>query len=590
MSHIIEELTIRNYRSIEEITLHLDKVSPLIGQNNAGKSNILNAIQWFVRPSALDRTDFKKRNEAIEVEAVIVGLSTALLENHLFKEHAKRIEPFVSGERLRIKRVISANETKPSSAKLHVQDPNTGDYKDNPAGLPEALKNLFPEPVRIEAMVNVPDDAARNKSGSTLGKLIGLLTEPVVTSQTAKLKPHLDKIEARMSASGKSRPKELKMFDKEASGILQDYFPGLELKIDFTTPSLSDLLKAGTVKITEEAGSTPTEFAALGHGAQRSIQMALLQLLAERGQNKTVPRCTLLLIDEPELYLHPQAIEQVRFCLNQLAKKGYQVIFSTHSPMMITPRDVPTTNIISKKNQAKGTVVQKRARESVAEIMKGEAPKQARVLFELSNSKEVLFSDRVLLVEGHSEIPIIPRLYEAIRKRSMAADKLGIVKLSSCGDLQKAMKILNKMGIEARGLVDLDYTCVGGQQAGFIGRDDPARKSIADWFQAHKDEHEIVLHGGWPTKKSKGGAEGAFRALAEDTANAASIESLHDQLKSKSIWSWRKGSLEHVLGLTDKNNPETIDAMCEKLERRNIRTLKEKEECKAFCQWLTEEI
>lgn len=59
---------------------------------------------------------------------------------------------------------------------------------------------------------------------------------------------------------------------------------------------------------------------------------------------------TILLIDEPELYLHPQAIEILRDSLKILSNQGYQIIFTTHSPFMITSNDVVNTILITKND------------------------------------------------------------------------------------------------------------------------------------------------------------------------------------------------------------------------------------------------
>ena len=134
------------------------------------------------------------------------------------------------------------------------------------------------------------------------------------------------------------------------------------------------------------------------------------QIARERGS----PRCTLLLIDEPELYLHPQAIEQVRVSLKRLAQAGYQVVFSTHSPLFVGRTDVATANIIFKRNNEEGTTTNRSARDVVTSILAGDAVRQGKTLFELSNAKELLFSERVLLVEGHTEPEVVPRLYEHI--------------------------------------------------------------------------------------------------------------------------------------------------------------------------------
>ena len=49
MSHRIQSLNIKNYRSIKELDIELQNFTPVVGQNNVGKSNILNAIHWFIK-------------------------------------------------------------------------------------------------------------------------------------------------------------------------------------------------------------------------------------------------------------------------------------------------------------------------------------------------------------------------------------------------------------------------------------------------------------------------------------------------------------------------------------------------------------
>ena len=62
------------------------------------------------------------------------------------------------------------------------------------------------------------------------------------------------------------------------------------------------------------------DVSALGHGAQRSIQMALVRHLADiKRDSGEQASNTILLIDEPELYLHPQAIEVLRDALKTLS-------------------------------------------------------------------------------------------------------------------------------------------------------------------------------------------------------------------------------------------------------------------------------
>lgn len=586
MSHHISDITVSNYRSIKELSAQLSQLSPLVGQNNSGKSNLLNAIQWLISPAALDPSSFFDKNRDISIEAMIDGITSELLNDSLYTRHADRIRPRLVGQALRIRRRIPSGQFRAKDAVLEVFDPNTGMW-DNPAGIDAAIKNLFPEPVRIDAMVDAPEDAAKNKATTTLGKLIAQLTRSIAEQHSARIETALQQLDALLSATGTSRPQELRTFDNEATEMLQAFFPELSLVIDFPSPQLPDLLKSGTVKVREGTCDLARDFADLGHGAQRSIQMAMVQLLAKRSRdNEASPRCTLLLIDEPELFLHPQAVEQIRLSLQKLSRNGYQVIYSTHSHLMIGRDELKTANIVRKTSNDIGTIVNRRALEAVQTAFAGDQVKQAKVLFDISNSKEVLFAKRILLVEGHSEREIVPALFEAVIGSPMSAKKVGLVKMNSCGDIRKALEILAAMGIEARALADLDFAFIEAVKAGMVQENDPWRSHVKQWFSTNQS-NAIKLNGdGWPTKESEGRAEGAFRKMAADGGNSEAIRSLHEELKTKGIWVWKSGSFEQVVGLETKNDDHQMEELRQGLNERGVAAIACAEECEAFCRWL----
>lgn len=587
MSHYISSVSISNFRSIRQLSANLSPLSPLVGQNNAGKSNLLSAIQWLISPSAIESRDFRLTTEPIVVEATIEGITEELLKDSLYEKHANRIRSRLKDGRLCMRREIPAGKSRTNDAVLTMLDPASGSW-DNPAGIDVAISALFPEPVRIDAMVDAPEDVAKFKTSTTLGKLISQLTKPINEQHGVEIKKVLEQLDSLMSAGGSKRPQELLRFDQEATESLQAYFPGLSLTIDFPSPQLPDLLKAGTVRVTEGPGSEKRDFASLGHGAQRSIHMALVQLLAKRTRGvSSSPRCTLLLIDEPELFLHPQAIEQVRLSLRKLSANGYQVIYSTHTPLLLGREEIQTANIVSKYSVETGTIVNTRAQEAVREAFQGDSVSQAKTIFELSNAKEVLFAKRVLLVEGHSELELVSSLYEALVGRPLAADKLGVVKMSSCGDFAKALKVFSRMGIEARALADLDYAFVEATKAKLIAHDDKNRLAVKAWFDANKGTTIILNGDGWPTGQSVGGAEGAFRTMALDCANAAAIQALHEHLKKQGVWVWCHGSLEHVLGLSLKNDHGLIAEYRNSLADGTAR-FGDKAACAMFCEWLAQ--
>lgn len=587
MSHHLSKIRIKNFRSIVDLELHLSPFTALVGENNVGKSNILNAIQWFVKPEKLEEKHFNNLKNPIVVEGEISGVSEEILQN-LTDVHADRLRPFIVEGNITIRRTMD-EPAAASRAKLEIFHPGDDDFRTGPTGFPATLSALFPDPVRVEAMVDAPEDVAKNKTTSTLGKLLAMLSEPVEQAQGSRLGQIFSEVNNLFSAEGENRAAELQEFDREASEAVQDFFPGLDISIDFPTPTLPDLFKNGTVVVREDGSPVRRKFEELGHGAQRSIQMALVQMLASRArEDSESPRCTLLLIDEPELYLHPQAIEQVRMSLKKLSAAGYQVLFSTHSPLLIDSADLPDACIISKSNVAEGTKANIRVKESVRRVLNDDHPKQARVLFALGNAKEILFSRRVLLVEGDTEPKVLPSLYAAVRGVSLISDKTGIVQLSGSGDTKRALDVLVTMGVCARALVDLDYAFRQAVRSDFVDSEHPSRQVAIRWFLAKANEHGFHLDDeGFPTKRSDGGSEGAFRKLAEDPANQLAIQQLHDELKRAGIWVWRKGSIEQVVGIDLKNDPASMVSKCLDLQTNGSRELAEEAECREFCEWLS---
>lgn len=51
--HHLTGIKIRNFRSCATVDLALGDCTPIVGYNNAGKSNIMAAIEWLVAPRAL---------------------------------------------------------------------------------------------------------------------------------------------------------------------------------------------------------------------------------------------------------------------------------------------------------------------------------------------------------------------------------------------------------------------------------------------------------------------------------------------------------------------------------------------------------
>lgn len=102
------KLRIRNYRSIvDSDEIRIESLQAFVGENNAGKSNILHAIQVFLTPGTAEvqKHDFFNSDEAIIITATFGKLSS---------EERKRLRTYILGDTLIMEKQIQIQEDKKS--------------------------------------------------------------------------------------------------------------------------------------------------------------------------------------------------------------------------------------------------------------------------------------------------------------------------------------------------------------------------------------------------------------------------------------------------------------------------------------------
>ena len=554
--HSLTYIKISNFRSCLATELSINEFTPIVGYNNAGKSTILAAIEWLLAPSALNSGDFNVTDRPLVVEGKVVGIDDAILDK-MPTNHAKAISPYLADGEIRIRRQMSSPGSA-STAKLEVRDLAVIDESDsaawhsNPTGLDVAIKAIFPSPIRVQAMEKAGDDVGKSSKSNTIGRLIAEITDEVRRAHETEFSEALKKLRDRLAADGKNRALELQTLDDEASAQLADLFPGLSLKVELVLPEIPDLFKSGTVQVIENDGTgSIRSFESIGHGAQRCIQMALIRYLAAKtAATGASPRTTLLLIDEPELYLHPQGIEQVRLALKKLSVNGYQVVFSTHSPALITRDSAPDTVIVRKNGAPLSTEARNPLRAAVTSTI-ADAPHQSRMIFELGRASEVFFSDKVLLGEGKTEARLLPIIYETLRGRSLKSDRLGLVAMDSSSSLIQAMRVLKGMQIDAVALADLDFAFKVAPQHGLLEDADPdltAARAIFARLSCAANADFLLETDGLPKKGGTLRPAAAWAAFAADADGHQIAQSLHDKLLQHGVWLWVVGTIEDALG------------------------------------------
>lgn len=550
MSHKLSKLEIENFKSIKNLEIELSDYSPLVGYNNAGKSNILEAIKWVLRKTSLKESDYNDVSFPITIIATIAGIDQSILEN-IDEIHRQRIEPFLHNDTLKIKRIQTQPNVAVGQIKLEVQNQTTLEWSSNPTGIDNAIKDLFPEPIHIGAMENSEEDVSKSKAGTTIGKLLAEIIGPIENQYGAQLRQTLEGLQNILDADGSNRATELTEFDQQVNQKLDSFFPDISIKVHVPTPEIKEVFTKGTIRVYENQNLNGTDVSLLGHGAQRSIQMALIRHLADiklaSEQNTTT---TLLLIDEPELYLHPQAIEILRNALKELSQEGYQIIFTTHSPFMITEKDIANT-ILVRKNNTLGTHKRNSLKTAVPEIEQ-EAQHQITLMFALSNSSNILFSEKVILAEGKTENRLLPYLIEKISGKTLGLNKCALVQQGGSTNTKKSLGVLNVMDLPSKAIVDLDFVFKQGIKDGFLQENDPDILECKNEMQNLSSTFGINLDDGWPCKGGTLTAAEGFAKLAQSPNVQTNIQNLKTKFLNEKIWIWTKGTIENHLNLNGK--------------------------------------
>lgn len=577
----LSRITISNLRSIQRETFPLSDFTALIGYNNAGKTNILMGIRWLLANFSLDISYFDDPNHPVEAEGLFEGITEQVL-NRLGEEKAAEVEPFLSGTTLRVKKVQRIPGELPGNIEFWAFCPPNGKRKGKDwvrvnDKFTAAFNRMFPESIAIW-------DFEGNQAYT---KLMHEIFKPLERKFGGELSQVIEQFTELLSPGSDCQAEEIKAFDKEVNSALRPLFPSVRVELNIPVPTLETFLKSATIKVVDEDDGFERDISRMGAGSQRAIQMALIRYLAEikKHHNNHYLSRKLLLIDSPELFLHPQAVELVRVALKNLSNEGYQVVFATHSAQMVTSEDV-STSLLIRKNRERGTFMRKRMEDAVRQVVK-DAPSQLQMLFSLSNSNELLFADYVLLTEGKTEWRVLPALFERITGQSFALIKCALVRQGGVSNTRKSMQVLSAMDIPVRAIVDLDYAFTTATRDGFLSANDPDITECRNLFRELACHNHLRLVNGLPVNKhSNISASTAYAMMASMPEAERPIRNIHNKLCEQGIWVWTRGAIEEHLGLNGKNEMVWRNFIERSKSKNFVQTLPDYDGIEALCQWI----
>lgn len=343
----ITKLSIKNFKSIQKMEINdVDDVLILVGRNNSGKSVILDAVRAVSGGYSISNKDFHSNTGNI-----VIGMSLHITVDDMKYMHKNgvvgKFKHFDKWKRDFCQKLSSFVEDEEGGGELSfnyiygrdgVVKYRDGAQKNNPY-----IKDVIPKIYFVDHYRNHPDIKGDLLMLQQDGGWQKLKENRCIFDHTKPCGQCFDCI----GVINKKKPEELSLV--ETSRLLQYklftlnlntfadrlnyYFEKngakanrirYEIKFD-----ADEVFKVDTIVSNADRG-IEGDLDSLGEGLRSIYILSLLETYVETPDTSPY----IIMIEDPEIYLHPQLQKVASEILYRLSKKN-QVIFSTHEPEML---------------------------------------------------------------------------------------------------------------------------------------------------------------------------------------------------------------------------------------------------------------
>ncbi|MGP9493445.1 ATP-dependent nuclease [Psychrobacter sp. AOP7-B1-24] len=427
MAILINVVRISGFRGISNLEITLPKVAVLIGQNNAGKTSIIKALQLALGDYGRHLTDedfYINSNDSVCSE-IIVDISIVPVD-----ENSQRTDMFsdewieVFGDWVQADieendfvaiRTICEKDSVKGGFKVSRYPlsrwPRFENWTDESAKINNKISKL------VDAIPFIAIDAQRDicqdlrEKNSYMGKVLSDI------SFESDDKEALEDLIAELNERAVEKSTVLSELGKHLDLLNQSFEGQGQTDITPFPKKIRDLSKRFSIHFGEdEANSFSMEYHGMGTRSWASMLTvkAFIDVLEKKHVEEEECFFPIIAAEEPEAHLHPNA---QRTLYKQLTDIKGQTIISSHSPYLAALANQQDLRVIAKSN---GQGIR------VFSLNQALQPEELRKIHrEVIHSKgELLFSTAIVLSEGETEAQALPLLFE--RYFSKAPFNLGI--------------------------------------------------------------------------------------------------------------------------------------------------------------------
>jgi predicted ATP-dependent endonuclease of OLD family len=391
MSEIrLEKIKVKNYRSFGEEQIfcfpggdYLKPVS-IIGYNNSGKTNLMNAILYgvgekFVNASTFEKADLHKLDYRNNIEIKTKIKATSYKDSYGSDKTIEGVHQIIT--------TIEDNEIKSSC-----QPSFFGANKHY---------NIF-----YINFHKIKDEISLKKtSWGSLRSFLGKHLKSIVESDsTMNSKKQMFERDTKIATDKVLQDSSLSQFiDK----IRDNYSRNLRdnnCEIEFGLPDYEDIFLQMIFKI--GLNGDTNNLMLIDHFGDGYISMFVMAIIQSIAESNLADKC-LFLFEEPESFLHENHQEYFyKMVLCRLAQKGHQVIYTTHSDKMIDIFDTRSIIRIEFCEKSKSTakkynnIDEFNLENNIISITNF----NSYIKSVEPNLNKIIFSRKVVLVEGSNDL------------------------------------------------------------------------------------------------------------------------------------------------------------------------------------------
>lgn len=336
------KLTVTNYKALRDASIPLSHFGCLIGENNAGKSSILQAISLFFSGSKLSAGHYFDESQPIRIELVFEDIGNADLAR-LVEEHRTRVRDIVKNGRLVLvrsygtdgKSCLLYNTLIPNDARFSADSigalvrgqragqalvskvmekfpelagkVDTGMNQDAvkqkiqeladslpdeqkraadqplPTGIDKSIVPMLPDPIYIPAVKDLADDIKTTES-APFGRILAILLQAVETKlpDTEKLFEELNsKLNRVVQPDGTvvdGRLEEVKLIESTVEKYVRESFAEVALRITIPPPELKTVFSSARIHANDGVDGL---IDSKGDGLRRAIVFSILRSYVE---------------------------------------------------------------------------------------------------------------------------------------------------------------------------------------------------------------------------------------------------------------------------------------------------------------------